>query len=172
MGCFCHSFPARLTSAHFQLLELGIPMSLQKYKEVLCLNNLVALEFTVCTTAHESVVVLVCQAIESTQSNKTNCPFPKCGWRPLWSWLLRLSLTSCECRSKGLLSTSEIGSGHLLCLGACLWKLEWPFLWKNPFCWFFFLATLVPIPLWSRWIFHPTSSHPPHGNTGKPQGGL
>ena len=75
-----HSFAThlvRLTLASSRV-NSWIPLSLLKYKSVLFLYNLMALEYIVhqCQLEPPISMALMCQAIESMQSNKPNCPFP------------------------------------------------------------------------------------------------
>lgn len=55
-------------------LAPGIPLSLWRYRQVLTLHNFMAL-------GSYTPVVLMCQAIESAQPNKPDCPFPPPDWR-------------------------------------------------------------------------------------------
>lgn len=71
---------------------------------------------------------------------------------PLWSWLFHLSLTSCEYRPKGLLSTSEIGSGHLLCLELASGNWSGHFSGRMPFVDFASLQPLYPY-LYDQGVF-------------------
>lgn len=77
---------ADILSRYRILLETvwkGIPPSLQKYTWVLPFYNFMALGYSVhwCPIEPNTPVVLMCQAIKSTQSNKTDCPFPPPGGR-------------------------------------------------------------------------------------------
>ena len=60
-----------------------IPPSLQKYRWILLLCNLMALKYIVhqCPLQLYTPVDLTCQAIDSTQSNECGCPFPPLSWR-------------------------------------------------------------------------------------------
>jgi len=64
-------------------LALGIPLLRQKYGWVLPLYNWMAMGYTVHQHPPElyTPVVLMCLAIKSIQSNKTDCPFLPPGWR-------------------------------------------------------------------------------------------
>jgi len=122
-----------------------------------------------CPQEPYTTVVLKCQAIKSIQPNKPNCSFPPPSCRPFQFWSLYSLLTSHERETKGSLSTSEIGLDHFLCHGELPignWNSHFP---ETQFL-IVFLATLVPMPLGLRQIFHSTCSYPLlHGHTGMSQ---
>lgn len=109
--------------------------------------------------------VPMCQAIESKQSNKPDCPFFST-WQeavPLYFWLLYSLLIFHTWEPEDSLLTLEIRLDHFL------WKLEASFLWKDPLLWRLSLVTHLHMPVGLRQVFYPTS-YPLHGHAGKTTG--
>jgi len=164
MGCFCHSFPVQLISTSNTVscwdptvtpeIQMGSAPSQFDGIRVHCAP--VSTRASYCLL--ETPGGLMCQAIESTQSNKCGYPSPPPGCRQgptspgvlvivivlndllMWHvWVTpSLVLTSCKYQSEVPSLGSEVRSALLLCLVNC--PLETggaPFLGESSFVIFF-----------------------------------
>lgn len=106
----------------------------------------------------------MCQAIESIQANKPDCPFPP-PWPeagPFYAWSEYSLPDSFNCKPEVPSLGSGGGSALLLCLGNCATATRAVIFLDGPF-----LDAVFPCKppdlLGSRWVHCPTSSCPPCG---------
>jgi len=126
--------PLRLPQPPTQSV-LGILLSLQKYRWVLPLCNLMVLEYTLhrCPLEFYTPMGLMCQAIAPTQSSNPAVPFSawlKAG--PLYSWLESSLLDFYNCKTEVPSSGSKVlllcpaDTGSVIFLDGCFLAVVFP----------------------------------------------
>lgn len=125
-----------------------------------------------CKLKPYTLVGLICQATECTQSNRSDSLFLLNGWRlgPCSSGHGGHCSVLANMNWRSLQEDQKWHSALPFCLKIC--PLETGLSLKNFLWWLFFLSIHVPLLLGQRWVFHPTFLCSLCGHAGKTAGYL